>query len=323
MKIIDPSVKMITEHNPFKKIELIGRTCYKSEDMITNDSARKFVDGLIKRKHFAMLEHAEVTYVVTGFHDLEIYFTGIPFIRNSCILDSAIQPDTYVVTVSLSHLFNPIWEDNLIIAAFKQLFINYMEYHQISCDIPMGEDGVKITIIPDLVKELPALAKLLRVSQKDIWNYHGSYTFKFICDRGVSHELVRHRCSFAQESTRYCNYSSEKFGREIQFIRPSTFDEWDNKAQEEFVHQLKCAESSYLYLSDLGLSPQQARAVLPNALKTEVIMTAPVYQWRHFFNLRSIGTTGKPHPDMKAVADPAYKAFKMSEATIGLSSVVY
>ena len=160
---------------------------------------------------------------------------------------------------------------------------------------------------------MSTLADIFKVDPEDLWDAHGSYTFKFICDRGVSHELVRHRCSFAQESTRYCNYSSEKFGREIQFIKPSTFDSWDEKAQKEFINQLECAESSYLYLSDLGLSPQQARAVLPNALKTEVVMTAPVYQWKHFFDLRSKGTTGAPHPDMKVVADMAYEMFEKSE----------
>ena len=324
MKIINPSVQMITENNPFRKIELIGRTCYKSENNMTDDSARKFVDGLIKRKHFAMLEHSEVTFKITGVHELDTCLTHIPFLRHSCMIDFAFEPDIHLVTVSLSHLFNPTWEHIEYIKEFRKIFMKYVDsgfdntsvFASDSLVSPDTDESAKISLITDLKKELHTLADTFKIDPKALWDGHGSYTFKFVCDRGVSHELVRHRCSFAQESTRYCNYSSDKFGREIQFIRPSTFDSWDKEAQTEFIHQLQCAESSYLYLSDLGLSPQQARAVLPNALKTEVVMTAPVYQWKHFFDLRSKGSTGTPHPDMQVVADMAYEMFKESESSI-------
>lgn len=321
MKLIDPHVERIEWSDPFKKIEMIGRTCYKSENKITDDSAHKFVNGLIKRKHFAMLEHSELTFQITGVPDLGLYFLGIPFIRHSCIIDHPDQPDTHLVTVSLSHIFNPLWEENEYIKEFKDIFMQYADSgfdntikFEICTTMPYcGDNPINISLIPDLKTELPRLADIFKVEPRDIWESHGSYTFKFVCDRGVSHELVRHRCSFAQESTRYCNYSSDKFGREIQFIKPSTFDSWDENTQKEFINQLECSESSYLYLCDTGLSPQQARAILPTALKTEVIMTAPVYQWKHFFNLRSKGTTGAPHPDMKLIADMAYDILKSSE----------
>lgn len=131
---------------------------------------------------------------------------------------------------------------------------------------------------------------------------HAGLTVRFIVDRGVSHELVRHRvASFAQESTRYCNYSKDKFGRELTFIRPfflkdEQFTLWE-KAMKE-------AEIAYFSLLESGCTPQEARTVLPNSLKTEVIMTANMREWRHFFKLRAIGATGAPHPQMKEVALP-------------------
>lgn len=327
MKLINPSVQRIEFSDPYKKIEFIGRTCYKSEDKITDNSAQKFVEGLIKRKHFAMLEHAEVSYKIVGEHtDLELYLTShIPFVKHSCVVDSAIELDTHLITVSLSHLFNPAWEDNKYMQAFKQLFIQYADsgfddQGTFGLGVPISadnEDCMNIFLITDLKKELPRIADIFKINPAALWDAHGSYTFKFICDRGVSHELVRHRCSFAQESTRYCNYSQTKFGQEIQFIKPAKFEDWTEIAQDEFIHQLACAESSYMYLtSEQGLSAQEARAILPNALKTEVVMTAPVYQWRHFFDLRSKGTTGAPHPDMKVVADMAYEIFNEAQSYI-------
>ena len=131
---------------------------------------------------------------------------------------------------------------------------------------------------------------------------HVSLTVRFIVDRGVSHELVRHRmASFAQESTRYCNYSADKFGNELTFIKPCF---WDEHSPYYATWKWACevAEESYLRLLANGATPEQARSVLPNSLKTEVIMTANVREWRHFLNLRAVGTTGKPHPQMAEVA---------------------
>lgn len=170
-----------------RMIEKAGRTCYKSEDKITHESASKFVRNIIKHGHEAMLEHANLTV-------------------------------------------------------------------------------------------------------------------RFIVDRGVSHELVRHRvASFAQESTRYCNYSQEKFGKEITFIKPLFFEE-NSEQYSLWEGAMSEAEASYFNLLACGASPEQARCVLPNSLKTEVIMTANMREWRHFFRLRALGETGKPHPQMQEVA---------------------
>lgn len=139
---------------------------------------------------------------------------------------------------------------------------------------------------------------------------HASVTVKFVVDRGISHELVRHRlASFAQESTRYCNYSKDDFGSEITFIIPE-YLEYKSEGWNIWKKSMKQAEDAYFKMLDFGLSPQQARAVLPNSLKTEVVMTANLREWRHFFKLRALGTTGKPHPQMLEVAVPLLEDMK-------------
>lgn len=139
---------------------------------------------------------------------------------------------------------------------------------------------------------------------------HASVTVKFVVDRGISHELVRHRlASFAQESTRYCNYSKDDFGSEITFIIPD-YLEYKSEGWNIWKESMKQAEDAYFKMLDFGLSPQQARAVLPNSLKTEVVMTANLREWRHFFKLRALETTGKPHPQMLEVAVPLLEDMK-------------
>lgn len=139
---------------------------------------------------------------------------------------------------------------------------------------------------------------------------HVSVTVKFVVDRGISHELVRHRlASFAQESTRYCNYSKDDFGSEITFIIPEYLD-YKSAGWNTWKETMKACEDAYFKMLDFGLSPQQARAVLPNSLKTEVVMTANLREWRHFFKLRALGTTGKPHPQMLEVTVPLLEDFK-------------
>lgn len=138
-------------------------------------------------------------------------------------------------------------------------------------------------------------------------------TVRFICDRAISLELVRHRAfSFAQESTRFCNYSKDRFGNTLTFIKPVWYDGVDHRIQQDFEATLDWTESTYLGLLKAGLTPQQARQVLPNALKTEICMTGYIDEagWEHFFDLRALDKTGPAHPDMKALALPLYEDFK-------------
>ena len=189
MKIIEPSFEILTPLDGeaiLKHIELCGRVCYKSEDKITPESCRKFIAGIIKQGHEAVLEH-------------------------------------YSVTV------------------------------------------------------------------------------RFIVDRGISHEIVRHRlASYCQESTRYCNYSKGDFGGEITVIKPLFFEP-GSVAWDSWKDACEVAETAYFDLLEFGCTPQQARSVLPNSLKTEVVMTADLREWRHFFKLRC---SPAAHPQMREVAIP-------------------
>lgn len=134
----------------------------------------------------------------------------------------------------------------------------------------------------------------------------GRMIVKFTTDRGVSHEIVRHRlCSFLQESTRYCNYGKDKFGGEITVAKPSTWNDWTFGAKSAWEESMKKSETMYLQGLEDGLSPQQARAILPNSLKTEIIVGTNFREWRHIFELRAISKTA--HPDMRALMIPLYE----------------
>lgn len=136
---------------------------------------------------------------------------------------------------------------------------------------------------------------------------HYNITVKFICDRGVTHEIVRHRlASYCQESTRYCNYANDKFNGEITVIKPM-FLEVGTDGWELWHDVCAMAEKFYFDLLDFGCSPQEARAVLPNSLKTELVMTANIREFRHFFNLRC---SKAAHPQMREVANMLLKEFK-------------
>lgn len=136
---------------------------------------------------------------------------------------------------------------------------------------------------------------------------HGAGTVKFICDRGVSHELVRHRlAAYSQESTRYANYSRDKFGREITVIKPCFWPE-DSPVYKQWLQAMEQAERAYMQLLDRGAKAQEARSVLPNSLKTEVVMTANLREWRHVLKLRC----SKPaHPQIREVMLPLLQDFK-------------
>lgn len=139
---------------------------------------------------------------------------------------------------------------------------------------------------------------------------HASISVKFICDRGVSHEIVRHRiASFAQESTRYCDYSKNKFDKQITFIKPLFYKE-GTPNYTAWKETCERCEATYFWLLNHGSTPQEARSVLPNSLKTEIVVTMNLREWIHFFKLRAVGTTGKPHPQMTEITIPLLNELK-------------
>jgi thymidylate synthase (FAD) len=161
----------------------------------------------------------------------------------------------------------------------------------------------------------------------DMWHEsvieHCNITVRVVCDRGVTHEIVRHRiASYTQESTRYCNYSKGKFGGEITVIKPCFWNSDSAEDKEKFEiwgKAMKSAEKTYLELIRLGASPQEARSVLPNSLKTEIVMTMNLREWRHFFKLR---TSNAAHPQMREIARPLLDEFKKQMPVI-FDDIVY
>lgn len=150
----------------------------------------------------------------------------------------------------------------------------------------------------------PFIRRILESGHESVIE-HEKITVKIICDRGVTHEIVRHRiASYSQESTRYCNYSKSKFGNELTFIRPCFWQE-DSSQYAIWKQQMQAVEDAYLSLITSGASPEQARSILPNSLKTEIIMTMNLREWRHFFRLR---TSNRAHPQMREICIPLYDA---------------
>lgn len=279
MKLIPSRAELITQgeglQGIFKMIELAGRTCYKSEANITSDSASEFVGRMVKNGHTAMLEHGTVYLLIpycNNYKNTELasFFRHNPYSK-------ICGPREDSVNWHITTNYRVLIENNLVEKCTPFLCIP-TKYHS------------------------------LRISMR------------FVTDRGVSHEIVRHRVfSLAQESTRYCNYGlKNKFGNEITFIIPSWLPNLDTFSQGERPQEgipeynyytlrdaLSYAEKYYFALLNNGCSPQQARQVLPNALKTEIVVTGFISDWKHFFDLRYFGTTGKPHPDMLELSTKA------------------
>lgn len=296
MKLIDSQVFEIAESDIFKKIELIGRTCYKSESSITSNSASRFVTNLVKNQHLAMLEHADITFMVHRDYiqqDLDNGIAPNPF------LTGTIEPgaDHALVTSNLRVL---IEGEGALLDCLRSILC-------------YGAPDIADVLIPDFKPQADiGDSCILQPSQlhPKFQDKHIRKTFRFITDRGVSHELVRHRvASFAQESTRYCSYDKDKFNNELTFIRPSTWDSMSSQSREAFLGMCDASESGYMQMIASGCQPQQARAVLLNAIKTEIVVTASVEEWKHIGDLRLRGTTGKPHPDMQDVMQKLQSIF--------------
>ena len=270
MKLIKPSFEIWEQpaglEGVYKQIEKAGRVCYKSEDKITEDSAKPFVDRMIKSGHGAMLEHGTVYMFMPMDCDKHDYHVAWKYhknkyskviIRNEHFL---LNKNGYYITTNFRVLVENNWLDDL------KYICEPTEYHE----------------------------KRVCVH--------------FICDRGILAEFTRHRVfSFSAESTRYCNYSKNKFGNEVTFIEPcwSTTEPMRN-GFSEFKTALAEAENHYLFLIENGWKPQQARAVLPNSLKTELVMTGFVSDWKHFFELRCDSAA---HPQARELAIPLREEF--------------
>lgn len=284
MRLIKPKVELINQEpgveGLFKHMELCARTCYKSEDKITEDSAKKFINNvIIARGHTAMLEHGTVYLRIPDVssdgqwvYPAKGKYLGNKYSVTKSRLEGIAQNpySVFYVTTNYRVLVENNWLDDL------QYICEPTEYH---------------------VKRV---------------------TVKFICDRGVSHEFVRHRVfSFAQESTRYCNYSKDKFNNCVTYILPNwctnvNIEDYERNPklmynangaltdnEINFLCGLYDTETRYLRLLENGWTPQQARAVLPNSLKTELVMTGTIEQWIEFLKLRCANDA---HPQARELA---------------------
>jgi len=275
MKIIKPSAEFYgaipTEYgSALKFIEIAGRTCYKSEDKITETSAEGFVKKLIKAGHLAMVEHSNFV----------VKFESPYVVVVNCLgkyLNSVVKENHTYVGGSLTAWYQQVVECTF----YPELFQPFLNLYRGLFDTDWDRDSLSLWQ-PCPHNEIPQ--ELHR------------YSAKFICDRGVSHELVRHRpCSFAQESTRYVNYG----GKDMEFIEPAGFEDWSCPNRNNFKEACERAQFYYnCMLHQNALKPQQARAVLPNALKTEIIVTTDAAEWAH---IRKLRTHPSAHPDMVRV----------------------
>ena len=289
MKIVyQTSAEICDNCDPMEHIERIGRICYKSEDKITEGSAAKFISMLYDNNHMAMLEHYRFIYRVSK----SIY---------DAIVRAKSHYDIYIETTNITQrlistsarglidAIDIIEDDYGAIAAccaiIKQIVADY------GC---MELFGSKYTA-------LDQPTALVRVDQYKLTGVeltnHGWHSVLFRTDRGVTHELVRHRpASFAQESTRYCNYSNDKYDNEITVIAlPSDCD----RSYSIWKETCEKCEESYIDMINNGVSAQIARSVLPTCVKANIVVTATNKEWQHIINLRWHGKTGKPHPQMK------------------------
>lgn len=337
MRIVQPDATVIARDDtqPLKFIEKIGRTCYKSEDAITDESSVKFCNDLKKRKHYAMLEHLPIHMVLDV--DYNEFMADMEEFAEMARVDSQNDLMKYMYMSSFGV------EEEMFFTASLRVFLEIADQHSHK-DTPRLVDAMlsavanKFPMLFDVEKWSYRITEDVHIvdwaelkermestctccgypddSLERELKKHNFVTVHFICDRGVSHELVRHRpCSFAQESTRYCNYSKDKFGNEITVVKPLFFDRfpdtpdnvlYDDSMYSDWLAACEKAEGYYFKLLGKGAKPQEARSVLPNSLKTEVIVTANEAEWQHIMNLRFAGTTGAPHPQMKEVMDILY-----------------
>lgn len=305
MKIVPPSYEVLDHldrQSLAVRIELCGRICYKSEDRIDQDSAIPFVAKMAEHGHNSVLEMGVVTLEmtctdeeqVTEFFLLRPRYLHIDREANRLLITGSIRSFRELL------LFHP--ENAVVLSACA--FLN--ERHSYFFKGVLPEGGLQPAASDSFIKVRKVELDEVDQLPPDSLASHRYIAVKFIVNRAVTHEIVRHRpCSFLQESQRYCRYSEDKFGSEVSFIKPMFFLEGSPEYAlwEKAVH-----ETEQLYLKLLETStPQAARTVLPNSCKTELIVYANLKEWRHIFSMR---TTKAAEPSMREVMIPLQEDFQ-------------
>lgn len=309
MIITNAGYELVNEQNPTKKIERIARICYKSEDKITEGSDIKIIENLISHRHTAMLEHANIILDVS------------PITYKITREKTAIR-ETFVSKEERNHNCylrfsesTPYGTKRFIISGNLRAWYEYFEW--LHCN-----SGIDASLFSTVNAAANSIFNRFSSNISSSWGSGRTYLLKpenltaeermthelftavFTVDRGITHELVRMReASFAQESTRYCNYSKNKFGNEITVIKPC-FADWDKDRFDLWKDACRYSEKRYFDLLDAGATPQEARDVLPTSVKSEIAVTANLNEWHHIFNLRACDATGPAHPQMHEVMRP-------------------
>lgn len=319
MNLIKQKAEIIeNSDSKINNVANIARICYKSESKADDESNARLIKNLINHKHFAMLEHEDYIF----YYPKNEYKTYCDMIIE---IEKNFGVKLYLI-MTVDH----------IISGNIRAWRNFYKYFSLL--IKNGITYVKRFPVPNVFRENIFFDDILLNSylftfddniveinrddfiknekKRDVLA-HYRVTAKMICDRGISHELVRHRgFSFAQESTRYVNYSKKG----VQFIDYSKYVSDDTAFFETITGNNIYSSRRYNRLIENGNSPQIARAVLPHNLKTEIVMTGNIRAWLHFFNLRYFEKTGKAHPLIKDLAGQVYDEFEnktpLSKATI-------
>ena len=329
MKTINAGYRLIDDPSITKKIEKVARVCYKSEDKIDEGTDMIMCRSLIKRQHTAMLEHASLVLEV-GEQEYSLIETLRSFMENmiedgeqnrKCYLrytNSTLDGNNYRYFISgnIRAWYEFMMYANSVNGLPKRLYniindnvnnifdIDVDSFDFVTFDM-YDEDDFYAKVVTDM-NQLTDEERMV----------HETFSVLFTVDRGVTHELVRMRdCSFAQESTRYCNYANGKFGNEITVILPCFFDtgmgtNTNSLVYKEWESACKNAEASYFKLLEYGAKPQEARDVLPTSVKADIVMTTNLTEWKHIFNLRACDSTGPAHPQMKEVMIPLFKEMR-------------
>lgn len=319
MRVVKPESIEICKQNPQKHIEAIGRICYKSEDRITEESHKKFIGDMYSRNHLAMLEHFRFIIRVPHTVYQSVIEVGSQYINHTMTFTGYEEGIIYdhkryraIISMSARGLIDAIKrvESEISMRAtdknyrgrdltkahlddLTRIASHLIWYH--GCNELFG-NIYNPESQPFEVINNEYLSDRAVYTEEEMM-VHGWHSVKFTCDRGVTHEFVRHRqASFAQESTRYCNYGKDKFGGQISFIKPSFFN--DTERYGLWARSMEHCEKMYMRLLESGATPQEARAVLPHSVKSDIVITATNAEWAHIIDLRYIGSTGRPHPQI-------------------------
>jgi thymidylate synthase (FAD) len=305
MKIITPSYEVLDhldQESLAVRIELCGRICYKSEDRIDQDSAIPFVTKMAEHGHNSVLEMGVVTLEMTCADEEQVIAF---FLLRPRYLHIDREANRLLITGSIRSfrellLFHP---ENAVVRT-ACAFLNGRHPYFFKGVLPDAKSALFSSDSSITVRKVE-LDEVDQLPPQSLFK-HRHIAVKFIINRAVTHEIVRHRpCSFLQESQRYCRYSDEKFGNEVSFIKPMFFAEGSS---EYVLWEKAMQETEQLYLKLLETStPQAARTVLPNSCKTELIVYANLKEWQHIFSLR---TTKAAEPSMREVMIPLQEDFQ-------------